>query len=135
MEVDYAATQTPRLKKLTPDKRKKLMDEGRCFKCRLKGHQARNCTTKRGQTNNSNTHTANARVANTPSNKGKETAAGPNKDEPPPYNENQIAGLIRAMTTEQRETLLSKIVSSNKGKDQEESHKEPSYQSDDEEGF
>jgi hypothetical protein len=39
------------------------------------------------------------------------------------------------MTTEQRETLLSKIASSNKGKEREESHKEPSYQSDDEEGF
>jgi hypothetical protein len=39
------------------------------------------------------------------------------------------------MTTKQRETLLSKIASSTKGKDREESHKEPSYQSDDEEGF
>jgi hypothetical protein len=39
------------------------------------------------------------------------------------------------MSTEQRETLLSKIASSNKGKEREEDHKEPSYQSDDEEGF
>jgi hypothetical protein len=109
------------------------MDEGRCFKCHLKGHQARNCT--RDQTNNPSTQTTNARVASTSSNKGKETTAEPNKDEPPPYDKNQIAGLIQAMTTEQRETLLSKIAKSNNGKEREESHKEPSYQSDDEEGF
>jgi hypothetical protein len=130
MEVDYAATQNPRLKRLTPEERKKLMDEGRCFKCRLKGHQARNCT-GRDQAN-----TSNARVANTPPSKKRETAATVNKEEPPPYDENQIAGLIRAMSTEQRETLLSKIASSNKEKGkQEEENREPSYQSDDEEGF
>jgi hypothetical protein len=116
MEVDYAATQNPCLKKLTPEERKKLMDEGRCFKCRLKGHQARNCT-GRDQTNNPSTHATNARTANTPSKKGKETAAAPNQDDPPPYDENQIAGFIRAMSTEQRETLLSKIASSNKEKE------------------
>ena len=130
MEVDYATTQNPRLKKLTPEERKKLMDKERCFKCCLKGHQARNCT-GRDQTNMSN-----ARVANTPSTKTKNTTATVNKDDPPPYDENQIAGLIRAMSTEQRETLLSKIASSEKGKGrQEENNKEPSYQSDDEEGF
>jgi hypothetical protein len=134
MEVDYAATQNPRLKKLTPDKRKKLIDEGRCFKCCLKGHQARNCT-GRDQTNNSDKNTSNARVANTPPTKIKETTTTVNKDEPPPYDENQITGLIRAMSTEQRETLLSKIASSNKGKGRQEEDKEPSYQSDDEEGF
>jgi hypothetical protein len=134
MEVDYAATQSPRLKKLTPDERKKLMDEGRCFKCRLKGHQARNCSGM-DQTNNPNNRTSNARVANTPSTKGKETTAATNKDDPPPYDENQIAGLIRTMTTKQKETLFSKIASTNKGKEREESHKELSYQSDDEEGF
>jgi hypothetical protein len=130
MEVDYAATQNPRLKRLTPEERKKLMDEGRCFKCRLKGHQARNCM-GRDQTN-----TSNARVANTPSTKTKETTAMVNKDEPPPYDENQITGLIRAMSTEQREMLLSKIVNLGKEKGKkEEENREPSYQSNDEEGF
>jgi hypothetical protein len=53
MEVDYASTQeqTPRLKRLTPDERKKLMDEGRCFKCRKKGHQSRQCPTKEQPSN------------------------------------------------------------------------------------
>ena len=41
MEVD-----TIRLKKLTPQERAKCMREGRCFKCRKTGHDARNCRTK-----------------------------------------------------------------------------------------
>ena len=35
---------------------------------------------------------------------------------PPAYSEDQVAGLIRAMTTEQREGLLGKIASKGKGK-------------------
>jgi hypothetical protein len=57
------------------------------------------------------------------------------KDDPPPYDENQIAGLIHAMSTEQRETLLSKIASSGKGKGKQDDDKELSFQSDDDEGF
>ena len=41
MEVD-----TVRLKKLTPQERAKCMKEGRCFKCRKVGHNAKNCRTK-----------------------------------------------------------------------------------------
>ena len=41
MEVDAV-----RLKKLTPQERAKCMREGRCFKCRKIGHDARNCRTK-----------------------------------------------------------------------------------------
>jgi hypothetical protein len=111
MEVNYVSTQeqTPHLKCLTPDERKKLMDEGRCFKCRLKGHQARQCPTK-GQGQESNLSTA--RNTETPQNKAKT----PKKDPSLAYDENQITGLIRVMSTEQRETLLSKVASSNKGK-------------------
>jgi hypothetical protein len=115
MEVDYAATQNTHLKKLTPDERKKLMDEGRCFKCHLKGHQVRNCP-GRDQANSPGNNTSTARTTNTSSDKGKETTKTTTKDDPPPYDENQIAGLIRAMSTEQRETLLSKIASSGMGK-------------------
>jgi hypothetical protein len=53
-----------------------------------------------------------ARNTETSQNKAK----APKDDPPPAYDENQIAGLIRAMTMEQRETLLSKVASSNKGK-------------------
>ena len=41
MEVD-----TIRLKKLSPQERAKCMKEGRCFRCRKAGHNARNCQTK-----------------------------------------------------------------------------------------
>jgi hypothetical protein len=128
MEVDYMSTQdqTPHLKCLIPDERKKLMDEGRCFKCRLKGHQVRQCLTK-GQQSNSST----ARSTETSQNKAKTP-----KDKPPPtYDENQITGLIRAMSTEQRETLLSKVASSNKGKERIVDNRDLSFQSDNEECF
>ena len=41
MEVDSV-----RLKKLSPQERAKCMKEGRCFRCRKTGHNARNCQTK-----------------------------------------------------------------------------------------
>ena len=41
MEVDMV-----HLKKLTPQERAKCMREGRCFKCRKTGHDAKNCQTK-----------------------------------------------------------------------------------------
>ena len=45
MEVD-----TVRLKKLSPQERAKCMREGRCFRCRKTGHDARNCRTKTNPT-------------------------------------------------------------------------------------
>jgi hypothetical protein len=126
MEVDYASTQeqTPCLRRLTPDERKKLMDEGRCFKCRKKGHQSRQCPTK-GQPSNPPT----ARNVETPQNRAKTLS-----NSPPTYDETQLAGLIRALSTEQKETLLSKIASS-KGKECVVDDRDPSFQSDDEESF
>ena len=41
MEVD-----TIRLKKLSPQERAKCMKEGKCFRCRKAGHNARNCQTR-----------------------------------------------------------------------------------------
>ena len=38
-----AGTYRPALPKLTPQERAQLMREGRCFRCRQKGHSARNC--------------------------------------------------------------------------------------------
>jgi hypothetical protein len=126
MEVDYASTQeqTPRLRCLTPDERKKLMDEGRCFKCRKKGHQSRQCPTK-GQPSDPPT----ARNTETSQKRAKTLS-----DSPPTYDETQLVGLIRALSTEQRETLLSKIASP-KGKDRVVDDRDPSFQSDDEECF
>ena len=73
------------------------MDEGRCFKCYLKAHQARACPTKNQTQGNitSNAHTTET----TP--KAKKDPSYATKDDPPPaYDENQIAGLIRAMMVE-----------------------------------
>ena len=42
MEVDSATGQT-NFKKLTPEERAQLAKEGRCFRCRLQGHMARDC--------------------------------------------------------------------------------------------
>ena len=41
-----------RLKKLSPQERAKCMREGRCFRCRKTGHDARNCRTKTNSTPN-----------------------------------------------------------------------------------
>ena len=41
MEVD--ATTTTKFQKLTPEEHDQLAKEGRCFRCRLQGHLARNC--------------------------------------------------------------------------------------------
>ena len=42
MDVDATAA-TTNFKKLTPEERTQLAKEGRCFRCRLQGHMARNC--------------------------------------------------------------------------------------------
>ena len=47
MDVD-----TVQLKKLTPQEHAKCMKEGRCFKCRKTGHDAKNCRTKYDMTSN-----------------------------------------------------------------------------------
>jgi hypothetical protein len=126
MEVDYASTQeqTPRLRRLTPEERKKLIDEGRCFKCRKKGHQSRQCPTKEQPSN-----PPIVRKVET-----SQTRAKTPNDSPPTYDETQLAGLIRALSTEQRETLLSKIAGP-KGKERVVDDRDPNFQSDDEECF
>ena len=52
MDVD-AITQSPApFRKLTDDERKKYMAEGRCFRCRIQGHMARNCPKNAGRAQN-----------------------------------------------------------------------------------
>ena len=41
--MDMDATTMTNFKKLTPEERTQLAKEGRCFRCRLQGHMARNC--------------------------------------------------------------------------------------------
>ena len=53
MEVD-SATGTNNFKKLTPEERAQLAKEGRCFRCRLQGHMARDCPKNMNRNLNSN---------------------------------------------------------------------------------
>ena len=58
--MDVDATTTTQFTKLTPEECAQLAKEGRCFRCRLQGHMARNCP--------KNTQPAKARETTTPSN-------------------------------------------------------------------
>ena len=55
MEVDSATGQT-NFKKLTPEERAQLAKEGRCFRCRLQGHMARDCPKNSNRNFNTNAH-------------------------------------------------------------------------------
>ena len=57
MEVDNATGQS-NFKKLTPEERTQLAKEGRCFRCRLQGHMARDCPKNTNQNANSNAREA-----------------------------------------------------------------------------
>src|SRR5579863_5675999 len=117
MEVDFVSTQGgkqggPRLQRLTPEERTKLMQEGRCFRCREQGHQSKECPKKSEQGGRQNFSTT--RTATTATTQA--TPAQGTSEAPPAYSEDQVAGLIRAMTTKQRKGLLGKIASKGKGK-------------------
>ena len=53
MEVDNAVGQT-NFKKLTLEERTQLAKEGRCFRCRLQGHMARDCLKNSNRNFNTN---------------------------------------------------------------------------------
>ena len=104
MEVDSAVGQM-NFKKLTPEERTQLAKEGRCFRCRLQGHMARDCP--KNSNRNSNTNTCEATTSNkdtdsssktpsttTPTNSTKLTRA------------QQIRALEEAMEDEERATYL-----------------------------
>ena len=101
MEVDNATGQT-NFKKLTPEERAQLTKEGRCFRCRLQGHMARDCpknsnrnsnvNTRKATTNNKNTDPPS--TTTTPTNSAKLTRA------------QQIRALEEAMEDEERATYL-----------------------------
>ena len=65
MEVDATSTQlrTP-FKKLTDEERLQHMQEGQCFRCRLKGHMARECLTRNTRPPTTNPHARNTDATN-----------------------------------------------------------------------
>ena len=101
MEVDSATGQT-NFKKLTPEERAQLAREGRCFRCRLQGHMARDCPKNLSRNPNSN---------------AREAITENKTNDPPPKNTaspttpkltraQQIRALEEAMEDEERATYL-----------------------------
>ena len=102
MEVD-SATGTNNFKKLTPEERAQLTKEGRCFRCRLQGHMARDCPK-----NTNRNFTSNARETTT-ENKTPENPTPTTTSKTPVTKltrAQQIRALEEAMEDEERATYL-----------------------------
>ena len=104
MEVDNATGQT-NFKKLTPEERVQLAKEGRCFRCRLQGHMARDCLKNTNQNINSNTCEATTETQ-TPN--SSTTTSNPTNKMPTTKltRAQQIRALEEAMEDEERATYL-----------------------------
>ena len=103
MEVDNATGQT-NFKKLTLEERAQLAKEGRCFRCRLQGHMARDCP--KNSNRNSNT---NAREATTEKNTDSSPKAPPTTNSTNSTKltrAQQIRALEEAMEDEERAVYL-----------------------------
>ena len=104
MEVDNVTGQT-NFKKLTPEERVQLAKEGRCFRCHLQGHMARDCP------KNTNRNTSSGARETTTENKNASTPATNNTSNTttPPAKltrAQQICALEEAMEDEERATYL-----------------------------
>ena len=82
MDVDSV-----RLKKLSPQERAKYMKEGRCFRCRKTGHDARNCRTKTNFTSENPRPSQQIRIAEEPQVVTKDSLSIPSskKSKPSPF--------------------------------------------------
>ena len=101
MEVDSATGQT-NFKKLTPEERAQLAKEGRCFRCRLQGHMARDCPKNSNRNSNSNAReTITENKTSEPSPKSTAPPATPKLT-----RAQQIRALEEAMEDEERATYL-----------------------------
>ena len=104
MEVDAA-----RLGQLTEEEKKRMMTEGRCFRCHLQGHLSRNCP-KRQETPAPPRTPAVAREATTSKGKQKEQEGDTPKEEPLAYNPEDLITHIRALKDKERDALLDKLM-------------------------
>ena len=98
MEVDATTTRTP-FKKLTDDEREQYRKEGRCFRCRQKGHLARECAGRPPQIPPTPPSTVSARTTN-------DTAAAVNLT---PDDSVSNAPAARATTITAKLTLAQQI--------------------------
>ena len=114
MEVDAANTTPTRFVKLTPEERAQLAKEGRCFRCRLQGHMARECPKNlaprvRTTTSPPSTTTTPAPTnTNTPTTTAAPAAPPPVPPPKPPKltRAQQIRALEEAMNDEERSQYL-----------------------------
>ena len=103
MEVDSATGQT-NFKKLTPEERAQLTKEGRCFRCRLQGHMARDCPKNSNRNFNSNARETTTENKATDSSKTPPTTNSINSVKL--TRAQQIRALEEAMEDEERATYL-----------------------------
>ena len=104
MEVDNATGQT-NFKKLTPEERAQLAKEGRCFRCRLQGHMARDCP--KNLNRNFNPNARETTTENKTTNSSSKTPPTTNPTNPTKLTRaQQIRTLEEAMEDEERATYL-----------------------------
>ena len=101
MEVD-SATGTNNFKKLTPEERAQLAKEGRCFRCRLQGHMARDCPKNMNRNLNSNAR----EITNETKTPDPSTTSVPKTPATKLTRAQQIRALEEAMEDEERATYL-----------------------------
>ena len=110
MDVDVARLGGP----LTPEERKRLMDENRCFYCRDKGHRANRCWKKptKPQSNNPSpyplkeTNPFRARIATTEQVQAPLSAT--NQQETPARE--QIAACLKNLSKDDYDELLNEMM-------------------------
>ena len=101
MEVDNA-TGTNNFKKLTPEERAQLAKEGRCFRCRLQGHMARDCPKNANRNSNAHETTTETKTPDAPT-----TSTTTSKTPVTKLTRaQQIRALEEAMEDEERATYL-----------------------------
>ena len=104
MEVDNATGQT-NFKKLTPEEWAQLAKEGRCFRCRLQGHMARDCPKNSNRNSNANARETSTNTKDTNSSSNTSTTPTPTNSTKLTRAQ-QIRALEEAMEDEERATYL-----------------------------
>ena len=109
MDVDAAITNTVETRKpnerLSEDEKKKRKAEGRCFTCGKQGHISRACPKRK-----EGGKAQGARKAEIRSQQNEAETEQSSEPEAPPTYDQGVMAQIRAMTTEQRDEFLDKLM-------------------------
>jgi len=87
---------------MTQDEREKLMKSGSCFKCKQKGHMAKNCPKQQATIRETTTEDQEWTKINS---KKEQTQKPPTKEKPPP-SYNSILEQINKCSMEDRQKIL-----------------------------